>query len=283
MKNIKKFLLINLGLIIMSVGLHFFLIASDLAAGGIIGLAMVINHFFPILPIGIIMTALNILLTIVALILFGKKFTAHTVYSSLALSGIIFLFELLLPLDGPVVEDTLLNLIFGIVIQGIGMAIIFYQDASTGGTDIIAKVLNKYFHTEIGRALLITDFVVVIFAGLAFGFTLGLWALVGIILNGLVIDRVIAGFEEKLHILVISHRYEDINRFVLDKIDRTTTIYDARGGYSGEKKNVIQVILNKKEYIRLKQYIRSIDKDAFISVSFTHEVLGEGFNQYLHS
>jgi uncharacterized membrane-anchored protein YitT (DUF2179 family) len=282
MKKLKKFILINIGLIVMAVGLHFFLIASDLAAGGIIGLAMVINHFLPVLPVGIIMTVMNIILIFLALYMFGKKFTANTVYSSLVLSGIIFLFEMFFPLDGPIVDDTLLNLIFGIVIQGLGMGVIFYQDASTGGTDIIAKIINKYFHTEIGRALLLTDFVVVISAGFAFGFTLGLWAFVGIVLNGLVIDRVIAGFEQKLHVVIISIKSELVNRFVVDEIERTTTIYEAKGGYTGNKKEVIQTILNKKEYIKLKQYIRRIDPDAFISVSFTHEVLGEGFNQYLN-
>ncbi|MGL1893197.1 MAG: YitT family protein [Spirochaetaceae bacterium] len=282
MKKLKKFLLINVGLIVMAIGLHFFLIASDLAAGGIIGLAMVINHFVPIIPIGIVMTVMNVVLILVALILFGKKFTANTIYSSLALSGIIFLFEMFFPLSGPIVDDTLLNLIFGIVIQGLGMGLIFYQDASTGGTDIVAKVINKYFHTEIGRALLITDFVVVISAGFAFGFTLGLWAFVGIVLNGLVIDRVIAGFEQKLHVVVISKQSKQINDFVVKSIDRTTTIYEAVGGYTGETKQVIQAILNKKEYIKLKLFIRNLDPNAFISVSFTHEVLGEGFNQYLN-
>ncbi|MCK8061285.1 MULTISPECIES: YitT family protein [unclassified Fusibacter] len=281
-KNIKQFLLINLGLLVMAIGLHFFLIAADLAVGGITGLAMVINHYLPQIPIGVIMMGFNIMLFILALLILGKEFTGYTLYSSFALSGMIYLFDLLIPMNGPMVDDILLNLLFGIVIQGIGMGLIFYQNASTGGTDIIAKIINKFTHMDIGKALLLADFAVAIFAGLAFGFALGLWALVGIVMNGLVIDRVIAGFEMKLNVVVISNEYELINDFVLEVLDRSTTIYEAHGGYSGTKKQVVQTILNKKEYIRLKQYIKTIDPQAFLSVGFIHEVLGEGFNQYLN-
>ncbi len=281
--KLKQFALINLGLVIMALGLHFFLIAADLATGGVTGLAMVINHYVPTLPIGAIMTFFNILLFILAFLLIGKEFMGYTLYCSFALSGLIYLLEMFFPMSGPLVPEVLLNLIFGILIQGIGMGIIFYQNASTGGTDIIAKIINKYTHMEIGMALLLSDMVVVLLAGVAFGFSLGLWALLGIMLNGLVIDRVIAGFEIKLNVLILSKEPEAINRFVIEKLDRSTTIYKAQGGYTGADRQVIQVVLDKAQYIRLKQYIKGIDPEAFITVGFAHEVLGEGFNTFLTS
>ena len=234
-------------------------------------------------PIGVIMTAFNLLLFVLALIVIGKEFTGYTLYSSFALSGMIYLLEVFFPMSGPLVPETLLNLIFGILIQGIGMGIIFYQNASTGGTDIIAKIINKYTHMDIGQALLLSDMIVVILAGITFGFSLGLWALLGIMLNGLVIDRVIAGFEMKLNTFILSKEPEAINRFVIDKLDRSTTIYKAQGGYTGTDRQVIQVVLDKAQYIKLKQFMKQIDPDAFITVSFAHEVLGEGFNTFLNS
>lgn len=283
LKKIKQFALINFGLIIMALGLHFFLIAADLATGGVTGLAMVINHYLPNLPIGAIMTFFNVLLFVLALLLIGKEFTGYTLYSSFALSGMIYMLEVFFPMSGPLVPETLLSLIFGILIQGIGMGIIFYQNASTGGTDIIAKIINKYTHMEIGMALLLSDMIVVLLAGVAFGFSLGLWALLGIMLNGLVIDRVIAGFEMKLTVLIVSKEPEAINRFVIDVLDRSTTIYKAQGGYTGTDRQVVHVVLDKGQYIKLKQFIRGIDPEAFITVGFAHEVLGEGFNTFLTS
>lgn len=281
LQKAKQFLMINFGLLIMALGLHFFLIAADLATGGVTGLAMVINHYLPGLPIGVIMTFFNLLLFLLALVLIGKEFTGYTLYCSFALSGMIYLLEVLFPMQGPLVPEILLNLVFGILIQGIGMGIIFYQNASTGGTDIIAKIINKYTHMEIGMALLLADMLVVILAGVAFGFSLGLWALLGIMLNGLVIDRVIAGFEMKLTIMIISKESEAINRFVIDVLDRSTTLYKAQGGFTGSDRHVIHIVLDKPQYIKLKQFIRTIDKDAFITVGFAHEVLGEGFNPFL--
>lgn len=282
-KNLKQFLMINFGLIIMAVGLHFFLIASDLATGGVTGLAMVINHYFQFLPIGGIMLAFNVLLFILAYLMIGKEFTGYTLYCSFALSGMIYLLDVLFPMSEPIVPEILLNLIFGILIQGIGMGIVFYQNASTGGTDIIAKIINKYTHMEIGMALLISDMVVVLLAGMAFGFSLGLWALLGIMINGIVIDRVIAGFEMKLNVMIITCESESVNRYIIDVLDRTTTIFKAQGGYTGSERHVIQVLLDKRQYIKLKQYIRNVDRNAFISVTFTHEVLGEGFNTFLNA
>ncbi len=282
-KKIKQFLMINFGLFIMAMGLHFFLISADLATGGVTGLAMVINHYFQVVPIGAIMMVFNILLFILAYVMIGKEFTGYTLYCSFTLSGMIFLLDLLFPMSQPLVPEILLNLVFGILIQGIGMGIVFYQNASTGGTDIIAKIINKYTHMDIGMALLLSDMAVVILAGIAFGFSLGLWALLGIMLNGIVIDRVIAGFEMKLNVLIISSESEVINRYIIDTLDRTTTIFKAQGGYTGSERHVIQVVLDKKQYIKIKQFIRGADSKAFISVNFTHEVLGEGFNTFLNA
>lgn len=262
----------------MAVGLYYFLIPANLAVGGVTGLAMVINNVFPIMPIGIIMTISNIILFALAFLIIGKEFGGYTIYSSFLLSGVIYIFEIVTPMDKPIIDDLIINLIYGIIIQGIGMAIIFYQNSSTGGTDIVAKIINKFTHLDIGKSLLLSDLIIIILAGLTFGVKLGLYALLGVIINAYVIDNVIAGFNTKMNIMIISNKSEDINSYIIKEINRGTTLYFADGGFSGNKKTIINTIAGRKEYIKIKNYAKNIDPDAFISVGFVHEVLGEGFN-----
>ncbi|MTI46574.1 YitT family protein [Sporosalibacterium faouarense] len=276
--NIERFILINIGILTMAVGLYYFLIPANLAVGGVTGLAMVINKVFPVIPIGIIMTISNIILFALAFLIIGKEFGGYTIYSSFLLSGVIYLFEVISPMDKPIIDDIMINLIYGIIIQGIGMAIIFYQNSSTGGTDIIAKIINKFTHLDIGKALLSADFIITIFAGLTFGAKLGLYALLGVIINAYVIDNVIAGFSKKMNIMIISDKKEEINQYIIKTINRGTTLYYADGGFSKKKKNIINTVVSRKQYIKIKHYVQNIDPDAFITVGFVHEVLGEGFN-----
>lgn len=276
--NIKKFILINTGILIMAIGLYFFLIPANLAVGGVTGLAMVINKVFPIIPIGIVMTLANIILFTLGFLIIGKEFGGYTIYSSFLLSGAIYILEIIIPINGAIIDDLLINLIYGIIIQGIGMGIIFYQNSSTGGTDVVAKIINKFLHLDIGKALLLADFVITIFAGLTFGPKLGLYALLGVIANAYVIDNVIAGFNKKMNIMIISNKNKEINKYIIKNIKRGTTLYSADGGYSRRNKIIINTVVNRKEYIKIKGYVKDIDPDAFITVGFVHEVLGEGFN-----
>lgn len=277
-RSISRFFQITLGVLIMAAGLYYFLIPSNLAVGGVTGLAMVINKVFPAASIGIIMTVSNIILFVLAFLIIGKDFGGYTMYSSLLLSIVIYLFEMLTPIEKPIIDDLMINLIYGILIQGIGMAFIFYQNASTGGTDIVAKIINRFTHLEIGKALLLADFIITLLAGITFGVKLGLYALLGVMMNAFVIDNVIAGLNIKMNIVIISHRSEEINHFIINDIGRGTTLYFADGGFSRSEKTIINTVVGKKQYIKIKGYVQALDPKAFITVGFVHEVLGEGFN-----
>ncbi len=277
-KLLKRFIIINIGLIIMAVGLHIFLIPANLAVGGVTGLAIVIKNFIPSASIGVLMIIFNVILLIVAFIFIGKEFGGYTIYCSLALSFFVGLFEKLLPLSESLTDDILLNLIFGISVQGIGMALIFYENSSTGGTDIIAKVLNKYFNIKIGMALFIADSLITLFAGLAFGVELGLYAFLGILLNGMVIDKIISGFDTRVHALIIADNLESITDYITNKLDRGYTFFYGQGGYTKQEKRVISLVVRKREYLTLKKFINENHPDAFLIVNFVHDVIGNGFN-----
>ena len=274
--DFKKFMWINLGIIIMTIGLYYFLMPSKLAVGGATGAAMVLSYIIPV-PMGIILGVLNIILFITAFLILGKEFGGYTVYASLALSGMIAILEIITPMAKPFTDDLFINLIFGILISGVGMGIVFNHNASTGGTDIIAKIINKYTRMDIGKSLLVSDFFITLFAGLVFGARLGMYALLGIVINSFVIDRMIAGFNVKINMLIISNYFDDINSYILDDIGRGTTIYHASGGYSSDDKRVINTIASRSEYIKIRDFVKDIDDKAFVSVSYITEVEGEGF------
>lgn len=276
-KIIKEYILITIGLALVATGFYFFLVPNDLAVGGVSGLAMIINWYMPGLTIGAIMLVLNVILFIIGFIFIGSSFGVKTIYSSLGLSGMIWALEKLYPMSGSITNDLFLELIFGILIGAVGMGMVFNQNASTGGTDIIAKILNKYFHLDIGKALLIADFFVTLLAGIAFGPKIGMYALLGVIINGFTIDAVIAGMNICKKIEVVSSKGEEIKKFIIDELGRGATLYTAKGAYTNEEKEIITTVLDKKQFIKLKIYIKEIDRKAFIITYNVHEILGEGF------
>jgi uncharacterized membrane-anchored protein YitT (DUF2179 family) len=276
-QTIKEYFWISVGVGILSLGLLGFLFPADLAVGGISGFVLVVNHYFPMIPRGIMLLGLSILLFILGYIIIGKEFGGRTLYSSLLLSGIIMLVEALNWIQKPFVEDIFLNLFFGILIGGVGVGIVFSQNASTGGTDIIAKIINKYFDTDIGKSLMMADFIVVILAMFAFGVELGLYAMMGIIFNSFVIDNMVEGFDRKYLITIVSNRTPEIQDFIINDLSRGLTVYDAKGGYTDREMEVLNAVMGKRDFIKCKKFIADIDPHAFFTVTHVREVFGSGF------
>lgn len=277
MKKIKEFIGLNVGLFLVAAGIYYFLVPNNLAAGGVSGLAMVINQYLPSLPIGALMLAMNFILFIVAGVLIGWEFVAKTVYSSFTLSGMVWLMDVVYPIKAPIIDDLLIQLLFGIILSAIGMAMVFNLNGSTGGTDIIAKILNKYFHIPLGKGVLAADFFITLFAGVTFGPKIGMYALLGVLINGYAIDFVIEGFNVVKQVVIITSKTEEVKRYIIDELVRGATVYTAKGAYTDDDKEVITTVVSQKEFIRLRNYIRDLDQDAFITVSNVHEALGEGF------
>ncbi|GAA0733882.1 YitT family protein [Clostridium oceanicum] len=277
MKKIKEYGLITLGVFLVAISVTFFLKPNNIAAGGTTGIAIIINSFFPALSVGLLMLIMEIFLYIIAFIVIGNKFGAKTIYAGLMLAGIVGVLEKINPNNHAVTNDLFLAAIFGIFISAIGMAIVFNQNASTGGTDILAKILNKFFHLDIGKALLIVDFIVTLFAAASFGIEIGMYALFCVIINGFMIDYVIEGLNMSKQILIISKNYKDISKYIINDLNRGCTVFTGTGVYTNSSGYVLYTVLNRKEFIKLKNYIKEVDRRAFITVSDAHEVLGEGF------
>lgn len=276
-KKLGDYAVITLGVVIVAIALHIFLIPNDIAAGGVTGIAMVINRYVPVLRVGMLMLVMNLILLIISFIVLGGSFGIKTIYSSLGLSSIIWLLERMFPIGRPLTDDLLLAAIIGTMLSGLGMAIIFNANASTGGTDIIAKILNKYIHVDIGKALLVTDFIVTLLAAITFGIEKGLYALIAVIINGFIIDYSIAGFNIVTQVFIMTSKPESVAKYIIDEMGRGVTFFTGQGGYTGTDMKIVYTVLSRKEFIRLRELIREIDPRAFITVSNAHEVLGEGF------
>lgn len=274
-KNIKEFALITIGILLVAISVVYFFEPNNIAAGGITGLAIVINHYIPFISIGPLVLMMDAVLFVIALIVLGAKFGAKTIYSSVLLSVSMWLMQTFIPIN--ITNDLMLATIFGTLISAGGMAIVFNANASTGGTDIIAKILNKFFHIEIGKSLLMVDFLVTLLGAITFGINMGLYGLLSVIINGVVIDNIIAGFKTKSEITIISDKNKDISKFILNDLERGCTFIKGVGGFTGKDTALLYTVLDRSEFIKLKNRIREIDKNAFITVGEVHEVMGEGF------
>lgn len=276
-KKFNEFVIINIGMIMVACGMYFFLMPNNLATGGANGLAIVINSFVPTISVGMIMIFINIVLFILAFIFIGKEFGVKTIYASFGVSFIILILERTVVISHSLTGDVFLELILGILISGVGMGIVFNQDASTGGTDIIAKILNKFFHIDLGKGVLLSDLFITIMAAFAFNIKASLYAMLGVIINGFVIDALIEGINMQKEVTVISNKSQNIKEFIINDLDRGVTVYNGKGGYENNSQDIIVVIIGRREFIKLRNFIKEIDKDAFITVSNVCEVFGYGF------
>lgn len=277
MKKIGGFLLINLGLILTAAGIHFFKVPNSFATGGVSGLAIVLRHFFPVISVGPIMLIINIILLIFGFALIGRSFGSKTVYSSFALSGMVWLLDRLMPMSRPFTDDRLLELFFAIILPAVGSAIVFNQGTSTGGTDIVAKVLNKLTSIDIGKALLLSDFAITLAAGAVYGVRIGMYSVLGLVMKGFIIDTVIEGFNLRKQVVVISEKPEQVRQYIVDNLHRGATFHIAYGAFTKEEKHVITTVVNRRQAVALRQFIREIDKSAFVTITNTSEIIGKGF------
>lgn len=271
----------TVGFLIVSFAIKFFLAPNSIAGGGVMGIAIIINHYLPNASVGILMLVMNVVSFVVGFIVIGPSFGAKTVYVSLAMSLCIDVMDRIMPPPTPITTDLFLATFFGTLLAGIGMGIVFNQNASTGGTDILAKILNKFGHIDIGKSILIVDLIIALVAGLIFEANVGMYAILSVIILGFVIDMVIEGLNTCKSVVIMSSKSEMINKYIINELERGCTVFQAKGAYSGENKDVLYTVVDRKQFINLKKYIKDIDPLAFITVSEAHEVLGEGFKDII--
>lgn len=275
-ESLKDYLFIFVGVFLVALSLEYFFIPNNIAAGGLTGLAIVINHYIPAISTGPLVFIMDLFLFVIGFIFLGKNFGVKTIVSSFSLAGMMTFIENFLE-PKAITNDLMLASIFGTLITAIGMAIVFNANASTGGTDTIAKILNKFFHIDIGKSLLAVDFIVTLLGAITFGINIGLYGLLSVIINGIAIDKVIEGFHVCKEVTIISKKNDEIGKFIMEELERGCTFLKGVGGFTGKDTFVLYAVLGRSEFIKLKQHISKVDPNAFITVGEVHEVMGEGF------
>ncbi len=266
---------ITVGSLFVALALTVFLVPNRIAAGGISGLATVF-YYITSFPIGVTMLAINIPLFFAGTKIMGASFGFRTIYGILSLS--IFT-DLLQPHMVSLTDDLLLASIYGGVLSGIGLGIVFRSRGTTGGTDLIASLINHFTGVTVGEGLLIADGIVVTLAGIFFNLEVALYAAVTIFITSNTIDTVQEGLHFKKGVLIISDKVDEINEMVVNDLNRGATRFEAKGGYTGAAKDVLLCVISRTEISELKKAITEIDKEAFVIISNVNEVLGEGFTE----
>ncbi|WP_294658159.1 YitT family protein [uncultured Fusobacterium sp.] len=277
LKYLKEYSIITLGCFFYAISINYFFISNHLAEGGVAGICLILYYLFK-LPVGVMYFVINIPLLIIGWRLVGRDFLFKTLYGTTCLS---FLITFTQNWKGPS-NDILLGAIYGGALIGIGLGLIFMVNGSTGGTDIIARILNRYFDIPMGRTMLFLDIVILGVATIFFGKEIVMYTLISMAIVSKAIDYFQDGYTKSKGITIISTKSEEIKSKIMDKIGRGTTIIKGKGGYTGKEIDLLFCVVSKFEVTKVKNIVKEIDAFAFLTISDVSEVLGEGFKS-LHN
>lgn len=279
MKRLKSLTTITVSIIIMAVADYFFIFPNNFCFGRVTGAGVVVSALTSLSP-STFSFIVNMLLLVIGLIFLGKSFAVKTTYATVLLSSLLVLFEHVHPMTRPISDEPILEFVFAIALLAVSSALLFYEGASSGGTDVIAMLVQKYARVEnIGMALFLTDLMMVILACFVFDVNTALYSFVGLTTKSLLIDAVTQNIMLRKSIMITCKEKDAICSFILKDLNRGASIVKAQGAYSGEDCYLIFTTLTRKQAAAVRTFIRENSLDAFISVSSTSEVFGKGFTR----
>lgn len=275
-KLFKDYIVITLAVIIMDLGIYAFKFPNHFSFGGVSGLAVVLNEILGISAAQINLV-INLALLVIGFAVLGKSFGLKTAYATVLSSVVLSLMEKMMPISAPLTNQPMLELAYAIALPEVAAAMLFYVDASGGGTDIVAMILKKYTTIDIGTALLISDVAIVALSFIAFDVRTGLFSVCGLLAKSIFVDRTMDQMRLCKYFTIISSDPEPICDFIQNVLNRSTTLYNAEGGYSHENKKVILCALDRRQAVILQRFIRQTDDSAFIMITKSSETFGKGF------
>ena len=296
-KTVGEYLWITIGVLLVAIGVYFFKFPNNISTGGVTGLAVVLNQIFPALSASNFVSIFNVFFLILGFAVLGRDFGIKTVYGSLLLSGFLELFDLLmrvlhapadlLPLTVTAANpagEPVLELFFAVGFPAAGAAILFYNHGSSGGTDIVAMIIHKYTSIDAGKALLLSDFALVLltfynFEIKAVAWTTGLLSLAGMLAKSLVIDGMIESINQSKYHLVITTHKEEVEEYITKKLRRGATSWTCEGAYTHDPEYAVVAVMSRMQSYHFRRFVRSVDPRAFIIVTNSSEIVGKGFRQ----
>ena len=264
-KTIEEFAIITVGTIIVAVAVFFFMMPSHVSVGSGAALAMVLSNFIP-LSVSTITLIMNVGLLIIGFLLIGPEFGIKTVYCAILMPLVLGVFERVFPDFQSITQDPLLDVICYILVVGVGLAILFSKNASSGGLDIVAKIMNKYLRMDLGQAMSMSGMIVALSSALCYDSKTVILSLLGTYFGGMVVDHFIFGINIKRRVCVISEHLDDIVRYVLHDLHSGATLNEIIGAYDKMPRMEMITIVDKNEYKLLMDYVRKVDPKAFVTV-----------------
>lgn len=271
---VNEYLFVIFGAAVIALGFNLFLFPNQIASGGVSGISTILHGLFG-WNAGVIQYAFNIPLFIAGVVVLGKKFGFKSLVGTLALPFFVILTE---SIDAWTLNP-LLGAIFGGIVVGLGIGLVFKGNASTGGTDLLAQIITKYTGLTLGTSVLLIDGIIAISAAIVFDLEKGLYALIGLYVTTKTIDIVQLGFSQSKMVYIITQHEGKVRDAIYKEVNRGVTKLPAIGGYTGEERPVLMVVVYQTEFTKLKQVLKTVDPQAFVIVSDAYEVLGEGFKQ----
>lgn len=262
---LKETVILTVAVAIIAAAVYFFLVPSHASVSSISGLGIVLSNFIP-LPLSAITMILNVVLLLIGFVTCGKEFGVKTVYTSVMLPVFLGLFEILFPNFGSLTDSQELDVLCYILVVSVGLSILFNRNASSGGLDIVAKIMNKYLHMELGRAMSLSGMCVALSAALVYDKKTVVLSILGTYFNGIILDHFIFDNNIKRRVCIITKKEEELRQFITRDLHSGATIYEATGAYNFEKHNEIITIVDKSEYQKLMKFVNELDPKAFVTV-----------------
>ena len=279
--NVKKtaveYLIMTAATLVMACGIYFFKFPNNFVMGGVSGISMILGRVQSVISPATAMLIINVALIIIGFFIFGRNFSIKTVYCSLILSLALEGMELLFPMSGPITDDPMLELVFAVGLPAVGSAVVFNLGGTTGGTDIIAMVLKKYTSMNIGVSLFFVDAAIVAAGFFVNGAKAGMYSLVGLLIKALVVDVVIENINISKYFFIVTTHPEDVCKYINENLHKGATVWEGKGSYTGEHKTVIMAVMTRNQAISLRNHIKQLDRDAFVVISSTSDIIGKGF------
>ena len=276
--NVKTFLLVNLGVLLLTCGVYFFKLPNHFSTGGVSGLAILLGSVVPV-STATLMAVINIALLVLGYLFLGREFGFWTTYCSLMYSAETWLLEELFPMTAPFTDQPVLELCFAMMLPAVGSALLFNYNASSGGTDIIAMILKKYTTiSDVGKGLFLSDSVIALASFFFFGAETGLFSMLGLFLKSFVVDSVIESINLCKFFSIVTSKPQEICDYIIHELHHSSTVVDGQGAFSHQDKKVVLTAVRRGEAVRLRQKCKQIDPHSFMFITNTSEIIGKGFH-----
>ncbi len=276
MKAFKEYVFITFGTVLLTCGVYFFKIPNGFSTGGVSGIGTILGKLTAVSPATWI-SVINIFCLVLGFLVLGRETGIRTVYCSLLFSLLTKLFEILFPLKAPLTNQPFLELVYAMLLTSIGSALIFHYAASSGGTDIVALILKKYSHLNVGKSLLCVDFLIAMSSFFVFGIKVGLFSVLGLFSKAFIVDGVIENMNSCKYFMIITTHSEEISEYIMKNLHHGATLVNATGAYTHDNKTALHTVCRRIEAVRLQKAVREIDPQAFMIITTSSEIIGRGF------